>query len=238
VILTALALEARAAPITPDQVLDEVQVFFAARLPKYVCDPPVTDFPRWVGFPVRRCRYSDGGVDVRTAMLNPTAQQLALWSVNACTDTGAKDAKSCALGIARVILSASSGVFPVEGYIPESASSGGGKGTQILCYYFRDGVTVRLDGVQGVPASINCACPVAGCPEEKVVRAMKFARVASTSRAEYVAHGGTDRVGTDADGDVRWVDVVRRQYQDAWRSDRNALIAARVSALRGAGKLP
>jgi hypothetical protein len=129
------------------------------------------------------------------------------------------------------ILSASSGVFPVAGFIPEPASSAGGQGEQMFCYLFRDGVTVNTIATPKAPLATANRCPSYEVSNE-VTRAKKFARVASTSRDDYRASGGTEPVGTDQDGDPRWLDVVRTLYQSAWRSNRNELISAKAKAMR------
>jgi hypothetical protein len=59
--------------------------------------------------------------------------------------------------------------------------------------------------------------------------------VASTTREEYLAAGGTETVGTKADGNVHWLDVVRQLYQEAWTSDRDQLISAKAKAAKAEG---
>ncbi|MEJ7806917.1 MAG: glucosaminidase domain-containing protein [Telluria sp.] len=91
------------------------------------CDPPVMNFARWNGFPVQLCGYQDGGVSVRTYILNASPEQRARWIVNACLDIQAASTKTCADKLFDSIKTASSGgVFPVAGFIPEPASAAGG----------------------------------------------------------------------------------------------------------------
>lgn len=195
------------------------------------CDVADERFPRWHGYPVQRCQYTESGVITRTYMLNPTAEQLSRWTVTACEDAEAVNSKECIKAVSNQILTASSGIFPVSGFIPEPASSGGGNGDQIMCYLFRDGVTVNTVSVPKAPAASNGQCP--NFDEHTIVtKARKFARVASTTRAQYKANGGQAAVGTDQDSDPRWLDVVRSLYQQAWRSDRNELISAKAKEMR------
>ncbi|HEY8880067.1 MAG TPA: glucosaminidase domain-containing protein [Roseateles sp.] len=219
------------------QLLVSTREWFAARVASRSCEPAVTDFPRWAGFPVRRCSYSDGGVEAHTFMLNPTPEQLARWTLTACDDAQAADATACARVVAQTIWSASSGVFPVAGFIPEPAASGGGQGQAIQCFLFRDGVTVATAAVPAAPLAAGPQCPAAD-NDGAVIKARRFARVASTTRADYLAAGGTAPVGTDGDGDPRWLDAVRDLYQQAWSSDRNALISAKARSLKAAHKFP
>ncbi|WEJ74816.1 hypothetical protein [Pseudomonas sp. PSE14] len=212
--------------------LEEARKIFSTRIggkPRR-CDAAVIDFPRWEGFPVQRCDYYDTGVRVKTYMLNPSIYQLSRWTVTACKDAGASNMRACVNAVAETIIMASTGVFPVSGFIPEPAKSAGGHGNQMLCLLFRDGVTVHSAQFVEAPAAINGTCPSVD-HGSLVTRAMQFARVASTTRDEYRAHGGAIFVGTDGDGSAHWLDVVRELYQRAWTSERNELISAKAVAM-------
>jgi len=229
----AASVAASSAPV--DDLLKSTRAYFAARLTKLTCDEPTQEYPRWQGYPIQRCSYSDSGVSVRTYMLNPSADQLARWTVTACVDAQAAAPSTCARALSKAILEASSGVFPVAGFIPEPASSGGGAGSQVLCFLFRDGVTVTTAKVPGAPPAVKGTCASSDENEEAVMRAKRFARVVSTTRGDYLRNGGQEPVGTDVDGDPRWLDVVRALYQRAWGADRNELISARARAMRVEG---
>jgi hypothetical protein len=231
------AAAASAAGPQDAQLLASTRDWFAARMGNRSCEPPVLDFPRWAGFPVRRCSYSDGGVEAHSFMLNPSQDQLARWTVTACHDARAADATACARVLARTLWSASSGVFPVAGFIPEPASAAGGQGQAIQCFLFRDGVTITTAAMPSAPLANGPQCPEAD-NDGAVIKARRFARVASTTRAEYQAAGGLAPVGSDADADPRWLDVVRELYQAAWGADRNALISAKAKALKAARSFP
>lgn len=232
--LEAVASPTAAASASTSEEVTQAAAYYAAHLGKRNCDPPDTNFPRWPGFPVQKCAYEDVGITVHTYMLNPSADQLARWTVTACHDAGAASLRNCIAYMAKLIMKASSGVFPISGYIPEPAESGGGHGSAAQCYLFRDGVTITTDTWDSrAPTGKTC-----GPPDENYKparRAKKFARVASTTRQEYRDAGGTELVGTNADGDVRWLDVVRQLYQQAWTSDRNLLISAKAKAAKELG---
>jgi len=52
----------------------------------------------------------------------------------------------------------------------------------------------------------------------------QYARIASTTREDYKAFGGTEEVGSKDDRQQKWLEVVRELYKKAWNSDRNELI--------------
>ncbi len=179
------------------------------------------DYPRWNGFPVTLCDYTDIGVTVRTFMLNADRNRQARWTVAACRDAEASNVRTCIDYIVKVVRQASSGgVFPVAGYIPEPQDGG-------RCYVFRDGVTVwtTLRPMWQSPKKKSCGdVDETGQP---LHTAFKYARIASTTRPEYIAAGGTQPVAN-----LAWVDVVRDLYQKAWHSDRNELMSATAKQAR------
>jgi hypothetical protein len=179
------------------------------------CDAPRLDFPRWAGFPVTLCDYSDIGVTVRTYMLNADRAKQARWTVTACRDAGATNMHACIdymVGVVRV--ASSGGIFPVAGYVPEPQDGG-------RCYVFRDGVTVWTTLHPRWQSPENHSCGDIDENEAPLAAVWKYARIASTTREEYTDAGGTMPV----DG-PHWVDVVRALYQKAWTSDRNELMSA------------
>jgi hypothetical protein len=182
------------------------------------CGDPVMDYPRWKGFPVRLCKYSDIGVTVKTYMLNADSAKIATWFVTACTRAGATRMQACVDYLAAETNMASSmGVFPVAGYIPEPELGG-------RCFLFRDGVTVTT---KSYPHQLK---PVGGaCGADETTTPLRsaglFARISSTTRADYAAAGGTRPVAR-----LAWVDVTRDLYQQAWNSDENPLITAKAIA--------
>ena len=222
-------------PNKPDEIAT-ARALFAKRLTDRECDPPDQNFPRWSGFPVRNCSYSDVGITTKAYMLNPSADQLARWTVTACHEAQATSVKHCVTRMVNLIVGDSSGVFPVAGFIVEPAKSAGGKGNGPVCLLFRDGVTIATTTWDTrAPVDGHCGSPAEN--DKPALRAKRFARVASTTRQEYYDAGGTEPVGTDKNHDVRWLDVVRKLYKQAWNSDRNELISAKAKAEKASGKL-
>jgi hypothetical protein len=217
---------------TKDQHLALATAFYAARIATRNCDLPEINLLHWEGFPVQSCAYAEGGVTVRTYMLNPSAEQLARWTVTACRDARATVPRDCIGYLARQIMNASGGVFAVAGFIPQAIEAGNGRG-MIYCYLFRNGVAISTDNWKDArrPSGTTCG------PPEEIERPARFAKasahLAATTRQDYRNNGGSAAVGTDADGNVRWLDVVRLQYQQAWGNDRNALITAKAKAAKG-----
>lgn len=204
------------------------------------CDDPVMNYPRWEGFPVKLCEYSDIGVTVKTYMLNANRAKQARWIVTACKDAHALQMKKCTDYLVGEVRTASSGgVFPIAGYIPEPQFGG-------VCYVFRDGVTVLTEFLRDWLRPKNKAC--GNSYDEQMTaplyQAWRYARIASTTRKDYQDAGGIKEVGEDCVShnaspgtkcDLRWVDVVRELYQEAWNSDRNQLISAKAKAGKARG---
>ena len=192
--------------------------------------PPIVNFPRWSGYPIQKCIYTDSGVTSNIWTLALPIDLLARWTVTACHDVDAKSMSLCIAALARRIIKASSGIFPVDGFIPEPAKAAGGSGNEMHCYRFRDGVTVpSSQSTESVKSGEGCpdVDPGAKAP----AKAKKFARIASTTRQEYKDACGSIEVGTDVTGNPHWIDVIRQTYQEAWTSDRNVLISAAARSI-------
>jgi hypothetical protein len=221
-----------AQPAATSTSLDPVLLRLATRAYSFAvplkCDPPRLDASRWEGFPVQRCAYTDVGVTVRTDMLNPSVDQLARWTVSACNAVAPGREEPCIAKVAKQVREASSGVFPVEGFLPEPASSGGGSGAGAVCYLFRDGVTISTGQIDS-PRARDGLCPAFDFAKDPPKAAKRFGRVASTTREEYLSNGGRLPVGTPLD--LLWSDTVRVVYQAAWGRDDNELITAKARTL-------
>ncbi len=217
---------------TKDDLIALATSYFAARIATRNCDLPEINLLHWEGFPVQSCAYAAGGVAVRTYMLNPSAEQLARWTVTACMDARAAKPRDCIGYLARQIMSSSGGVFAVAGFIPAALEAGNGRGT-VYCHLFRDGVMITTDNWKDARRPNGATCGPAEEIERPVRSAKAAAHIAATTRQEYRNAGGGDAVGSDADGNVRWLDVVRQQYQQAWGNDRNALITAKAKSAKG-----
>jgi hypothetical protein len=190
------------------------------------CDPPRLDYPRWSGFPVAKCAYSDIGATVHTYMMNADREKLARWTVTACQDAKANNMRGCIRYLTSEMSNAASfSIFPIAGYIPEPEGDG-------LCYLFRDGVTVKTKLRPHFAKPMNQSCGDDEAENElPLMWAGLFARVASTIREDYQAvHPDVPVSG------LQWVDVTRAEYQKAWTSDRNELISVKAIRARKLGK--
>lgn len=117
------------------------------------------------GFPTKRCKYenADAGAGIFPALpaevivLNPSAKQLAAWSINACRINGAKDAAmpNCLEELRTKIIRANGAQFPVAGSVVESYCNSSssyatceslvkekGLGLRPRHTWFRDGVAI------------------------------------------------------------------------------------------------
>lgn len=195
-----------------------------------------TNIPGYEGYPVQLYEYHTG-TDVYLGkqkkglvyMLNPDADKLAKWIVNAVWDvTGALNYDDIE-AVRKHILWQSGAQFPVKGVVYEAMYTPG----FYEPYVFKDGVTVYIqdDAMRADDKT---------CTEEQLQfyinmdnSALKpytgrYARICSTTREMYYLAGGKEQVGRSADGlrNLSWLDIVRKTYLQAWNSDRNFLIYA------------
>lgn len=191
--------------------------------------------PGWEGYPVKLYEYWTG-VDVNMGakkrglvyLLNPDAEKLATWIINAVYDaTG--DLRYDDLEKIRKFIKWQSGAqFPVKGVVYEAMYAPG----DYYPYLFKDGVTVYIRDDH--PMKWENAF----CTDEQLDfytrmensdlkdYTGRYARIASTNRQMYYAAGGTDEVGQDDKRIQTWLDTVAKEYKKAWKSDRNFLIYA------------
>lgn len=193
--------------------------------------------PGWEGFPVQLYEYHTGRDTVagvrkvgRVYLLNPSPKKLATWIANACCHTtGALDYRH-SQQLLRWIAGQSGGQFPVLGVVYEAME----RPQVYYPYLFKDGVTVYLADSTWFAADQHCTEAQLNHYLTLTNRDLKpytgrYARICSTTREQYLHNGGTEAVGrstTREERVVHWLEVVRQLYQQAWRSDRNALIEA------------
>lgn len=215
-------------PLPEADVRREEQAFENARGARYMeqnCRDTV--YAGWEGFPVQRCTYSVRERNGRrktaeVVLLDATPRQLARWVIQACREVKGTTAVSCTRRLRRQIIGQSGAQFPVAGVVLEDMD---GDGVQ-NAYVFRDGVTCTVAGVtNGTPAQLT-AEQMQAALSGTVVRVGIYGRIASTTREQYRANGGTVDVGTTANRGPAWREVVRGLYQRAWNSDRNELLVA------------
>ena len=195
------------------------------------------NIPGWEGYPVQLYEYFTP-VDVKTGekkrglvyMLNPDAEKLAKWIVNAVWDArGALDYNDIER-VRKFIMWQSSAQFPVSGVVYEAMYTP----NFYEPYVFKDGVTVYVADSTMFPKGFKT------CTDEMLEHYIhlknndlktytgRYARICSTTREMYYKFGGTAEVGKSDDGErsPKWLDEVARLYKEAWNSDKNFLISA------------
>lgn len=186
----------------------------------------------WEGFPTRLYAYhakkERNGTRKRglAVMLNPAPEQVARWLLQAVQEVKGGHDELLAEKLLKVTSGASGFQFLVRGVHWEDMNRTGVN----TAYTFRDGVTVRLKGLQNqwptralTEQELSYALD---CDEADVMETMRYARIQSTTREMYRANGGTRPVTGHA-----WRAVVRQLYQAAWGQDRNELMVARARSL-------
>lgn len=190
--------------------------------------------PGWEGYPVQLWQYFTGE-DIYLGkpkkglvyMLNPDAEKLAKWIVNAVFDATGQIRYEDVEKVRTFIKWQSGAQFPVSGVVYEAMYTDG----FYEPYVFKDGVTVY------VADSLMRAWDKT-CTEEQLQYYLtltndqleentgRYARISSTTREMYYAAGGTAQVGYGDDGQRsrEWLGEVARLYKEAWNSDKNFLI--------------
>lgn len=197
------------------------------------------DIPGWEGYPVSLYQYYTG-VDIYTNakkkalvyMLNPDAEKLAKWIINAVFDATGEIKFEDIEKIRSFITWQSGAQFPVKGVVYEDMYTAG----YYEPYVFKDGVTVYVAD----SAYVAYTPQVKTCSQEQLEYYLnltndqiktytgRYARICSTTREMYYKAGGTAEVGYSDDGQriQAWLDEVARLYKEAWNSDKNFLIYA------------
>jgi hypothetical protein len=210
----------------PPVALTRVRNYFEAqRSSRYMeqnCEP--TTYPGWEGLPLQKCTYSVKGANdpvkktAKVIMLNASPDQLARWVVSTCVEVTGGAAVRCTRRLSRHINGQSNAQFPVAGIVFEDILPEDGREE---VYAFRNGVTVRVDGVthratqQPTPEQIEKSL------NGQVTSAGLFARIQSTTREQYRANGGTRPVLG-----LAWLEVTKDLYKAAFGNDRNELMIA------------
>jgi len=186
----------------------------------------------WETFPTKRYTYKitdkDGTVkSAAVVMLNPSADQIARWIVFALVEVKGQYIATEGDKIFQHILSQSGGQFPVAGMVYEDILPHDGK---YELYCFRDGVTVRIDGIPQTSTDPLTGEQIETTINGKVARVYTYARIQSTSPAQWIAAGGAADVMENGKPTIQWLEAVRSAYQQAWGSARNELLIAWVKA--------
>jgi len=198
----------------------------ASRYMEKNCTPVA--WPGYEGLPTQLCRYTvtDKATSRTKAaavvLLDPPPEMVSKWVVSACKETsGVVDLERCRKLIKHVI-SQSGGQFPVAGVVYEVMEGDG----YMKAYCFRDGVTVRVEGVEHRTTATLTEAELDAALHAPVTRVYTYARIASTSPNDYRAAGGMVDVGDNTDRKPAWLIVVREATVRAWRTGQNDLMAA------------
>jgi hypothetical protein len=187
----------------------------------------------WPNIPILRCAYSSLQTSAEVSLILPDAARLARWTVTACRDAGSTEMENCIASLERRIRRASGGQFAVRGFVIEPRSVLGGSSQEPLCFLFRDGVTVRTDSVTTRPPQ-NGKCAPQSADNDPITRAFSFARVASTTRAEFARAPGAPTELQLAG--IAFPNAVRAELISAWNSPRNRLISGAAISDKAIGK--
>lgn len=195
------------------------------------------DVPGWEGFPVELWEYHTG-IDINinapkrglVYLLMPSAEKLAKWIATAVYDVTGQVRYDDFEKVRKFITWQSGAQFPVAGVVYEAMYKEG----DWYPYIFKDGVTVYMENEELHKSKDNN-------PSDELLNFYlnmtnadlkantgRYARISSTTREMYYKAGGKDKVGQSDDGQrsQAWLDTVRKNYQQAWNSDRNFLIYA------------
>lgn len=177
------------------------------------------------------CRYKDHKLETRVIMLNPTPRRVGEWTITACSKASAVSLEKCASWLWSNVLADSGTQFAVTGPIVEPNAtncwSGAGPQPKFAGYTFRDGVTVRLQGVDGVcdGDASRLRMEPSLYFEANVVRSTNGgpSRVTMMTRQDYRSYFGGSLPGRDADanGAVEWLKLVREAHMQALLSTDN-----------------
>ena len=228
--VTTSTMGATLTPSTAKQLLVEE---FGDRLLKsrYMeknCTP--TTYPGWEGFPLQHCTYEVHDQDGRTKsaeviMLNPSPDQLARWIVDACQKVCGELKPEDLRKVFKHVLGQSGGQFPVAGVVYEDIIPADGT---YEAYCFRNGVTVKIEGLEHRTTATLNAEQIQRSLHGKVAHVFRYGRIQSTTPGQYKRNGGALEVGTDESPGPLWPDAIRQAYQAAWGQDRNELMEAWV----------
>ena len=180
----------------------------------------------WQGYPVERCSYQvvDNDGKTKTAIVNlliPPVTLASKWIGSACSNATKKN--ECHQQVVSQIRRSSGFQFPVSGVVYEDIIP---KDGVFEAYCFRDGVTVIVDRFIHRSTHTLSTTEIETCISGKLKKALKYARVHSGVREDYIEFGGTEDVGSSqpANGKLHWLNIVRESYQSAWQTGSYSLL--------------
>ncbi|MGR9207486.1 hypothetical protein ACU8OG_26630 (plasmid) [Rhizobium leguminosarum] len=227
------------------------------------------EIPGYESYPTKRCYYSavDAGgeafapLSAQVIILNPSAQQLASWSVRACRDVGANDMQmpNCLNKLRLHIVKANGAQFPVAGSVVESRCSSSkayphgckglsdkNKARQPRNTWFRNGVSIdyvdtfdaHWDEKTYTATTFDTVFDV-NASDKFLHNTFTWARIANAERQDWIDwrnHTGKPLMlpGT-VEGSVDdhgWQSISREVQKAACKSDTNDLFNAVVYSHR------
>jgi len=210
----------------PTEAITRMTAYFEARRSsRYMeqnCAPAT--YQGWEDLPLKECTYSVKGANdpvkktAKVIMLNAEPDQLARWVVSTCMEVVGNASNKCTKTIGNQIIEQSGAQFPIAGIVFEDILPANGK---FEVFAFRNGVTVRVNGVTHLGTAQPSAAEIEKSLHGEVTSTLRFARVQSTTREQYLANGGTRSVTGNA-----WNEVNRDLYKAAWGHDRNEMMVA------------
>lgn len=213
-------------PPLPEQAMTRMTTYFeqrrGSRYMEQNCVP--TTYPGWESLPLRECTYGVKGANdpvrktAKVIMLNAEPDQLARWVVATCIEVIGSATNKCTKAIGRQIIGQSGAQFPVAGIVFEDILPAD---KRYEVFAFRNGVTVKVNGVTHLGTAQPSATEIENSLHGVVTSTLRFARIQSTTRQQYLANGGTRSVTGNA-----WNEVNRDLYKAAWGHNRNEMMVA------------
>jgi endoglucanase len=210
----------------PAEAMTRMTAYFEARRSsRYMEQNCVTvTYPGWETLPLKECTYSVKGANdpvkktAKVIMLNAEPDQLARWVISTCIEVVGAASNKCTKAIGVQVIGQSGAQFPVAGIVFEDILPEDGK---FEVFAFRNGVTVRVNGVNHLGTAQPPAAEIEKSLHGDVTVTLRFARIQSTTRDQYLANGGARTVTGNA-----WNEVNRDLYKAAWGHNRNEMMVA------------
>jgi hypothetical protein len=240
------------APALAQQTLDkyvEKQVLASGYLsPQDGCKTPANAVFAWPAAELQRCEYQvtdklkNGTKRQKKAVIylaNPTPERVLIWLKTACGLAKPNALDSCIRNAADDIRAASGAQFPVAGLVWEDQLCGdplgvcknGSDGVN-EAYIFRNGVTVRIEGLKNGSTNPVTSDLETLATSQKVTGVRStggYARIVSTTREAFRDFTGRKDIPvgkSDADSAIAWSDMVGTAYRAALSDAGNPLISA------------
>ena len=234
---------ASAAPAETPVLTELTEALAKARYmsPAGGCAPSPIDLHGWPKAELERCVYTvtdrpSGTVKRGVVYLaNPSPEIILAWFRSACRTVGQAATDACVRAAIPSLIEAGGGQFPVGGVVWEDKVEDG----VYEAYAFRNGVTVRLEGLLNGSLSplsdslLETLAVSADYRDGFEETGGAYARVWSTSREHYIAFTGRNDLqieGASIEAARRWSSMVGALHRRALAEDQNPLITARMCA--------